>query len=148
MGCDGVARSFERREEPEQSPFVEWLLKDGEWLDLEEIVGVGMPAHEEDGQGRVQAGQTPGELEAIELGHAHVGQDDIEVSVGQGFERLAAVGCEHDLMTGSLQPSPQRAEQQQLVVDDEHVHAHQYPRRAKTFHDRFHRAGVGMTALK
>ena len=75
--------------------------------------------------GRVRCGQQlPRRLDPVDLGHAHVHQDDIRRDAARLLDRLSPVRrLADDLEVGlGLEDHPEAGAHERLVVDDQHAH--------------------------
>ena len=68
--------------------------------------------------------QPPADLQAVELGHHHVEHHQVEATLGEAAQRLAAVGRLHDLVAVLAQRVGEQRQDRPLVVHQ------QYSRRA------------------
>ena len=75
---------------------------------------------------RVGSRQPPGRLDAVEVRHADVHDDDIRSQSKERFDSLSAVGClpYHLEIRLGIDDHPQAATDERLVVDQENTDCH------------------------
>jgi hypothetical protein len=85
------------------------------------LIDLAAARHRDDAQGRILRSNAPDRLDAIQLRHDDVGEDQIDAAARQQFQPLAPTGGRAHAIAGSRQDEGEGSADRRIVIDDQNV---------------------------